>query len=320
MRIAHIPSDHPFVRAIDPDPVVVGDPWSVAALIEASVHVCHVHFGFEHLSPIELERWCTGIRSAGIALVHTVHDVDNPHLVDQRDHHARTSVLVRHADALITLTGIAAETIDERYGTHPVVIPHPPIVDRPRTIDPGRAHAPGDGALVWLGTCRPNLDVAAVTGFVLDAEVAVRVVARTTGWEACGPRLRSVLGAAHDSGRLELTVVERPDDAQLESMIASAGVLVLPYAWGTHSGLVELATDLGVPVVTTDVGAHADQGAITAPPSSLAATAAEVLARRPRVTRPEASLRGVVRARHLEVCARFAGRGPRAAIRSTDVA
>jgi hypothetical protein len=41
---------------------------------------------------------------------------------------------------------------------------------------------------------------------------------------------------------------------------------VLPYRWGTHSGLLEAAHDLGTPVLAPAVGSYAAQGARTLPP------------------------------------------------------
>ena len=43
----------------------------------------------------------------------------------------------------------------------------------------------------------------------------------------------------------------------------SAELLFLPYRWGTHSGLLEAAHDLGTPVLAPSCGAYHDQGAHT---------------------------------------------------------
>lgn len=50
---------------------------------------------------------------------------------------------------------------------------------------------------------------------------------------------------------------------RLWSRVADADVLLLPYVWGTHSGLLELASDLGTPVVAGDVGHIRDQAPAT---------------------------------------------------------
>jgi beta-1,4-mannosyltransferase len=48
----------------------------------------------------------------------------------------------------------------------------------------------------------------------------------------------------------------------LAAAIAGADALLLPYRWGTHSGLLELALDVGTPVLASDAGAFADQGPV----------------------------------------------------------
>jgi beta-1,4-mannosyltransferase len=52
------------------------------------------------------------------------------------------------------------------------------------------------------------------------------------------------------------------EHATLAAAIAGADALLLPYRWGTHSGLLELALDVGTPVLASDAGAFADQGPV----------------------------------------------------------
>ena len=119
---------------------------------------------------------------------------------------------------------------------------------------------------------------------------------RDEGWQAADATLRRTLSTAADAGRIHLSILERPSDDELDELIASAGALILPYAWGTHSGLVELAAGLGVPTVTTATGCRGDQGAIVASDDQLLGRAHEA-ARAPRPVRSSASV-GEVRAEH----------------------
>ena len=296
------------MSAIDPDSVDIDDPWSIGELRRSGIDIVHVHFGFEHLSPAALDDWCHDLQDARIALVHTVHDLDNPHLADQCDHRSRTALLVERSDEVVTLTPRAAERIADAFGREAVVIPHPPLIEEIRTARihrVARATRSTDGCdrrvMVWLGTCRPNLDVAAVSDLVADRTIRTRVVVRRDGWEACDDGFRSVLLAARDDGSIELDVIERPDDDAFALLIARAAVVVLPYAWGTHSGIVELATDLGVPSVTTDVGCHADQGATAVPSTRLAAAVAGVLHSSGPIRRPTRSSLERIRRLHREL-------------------
>ena len=54
-------------------------------------------------------------------------------------------------------------------------------------------------------------------------------------------------------GRIHLEMHARLTDAELWERLAGAELLVLPYRWGTHSGLLEAAHDLGTPVLAPHV-------------------------------------------------------------------
>lgn len=285
MRVAHVPGDHPYVDAVDPDAVRLTDPWTAATAARRRVDVLHVHFGFEQLSVEQLGTWIDDVHAAGIRIVHTVHDIDNPHLVDQRDHHRRTRCLVEWADAVTTLTSSAADEIERRWGRRPAVIAHPEIAGRADIIRT-RSHSRGQHhALMWLGTLRANIDRAAAAEFVRDPSCDVVVVVRSDAWSRCDPVLRRILDRSDRDRRIVLKVISRPSDRSLADLVAAAGVLVLPYAWGTHSGLVELATDLGVPTVVPSGGSHHDQGAVSCSRFDLMTTAAQAVECPPSVVR-----------------------------------
>ena len=54
---------------------------------------------------------------------------------------------------------------------------------------------------------------------------------------------------------------EQYDDLDLDRYLRRAHVSVLPYRWGTHSGWLELARDLGTRIVAPDCGYYTDQWA-----------------------------------------------------------
>ncbi|MGB3733869.1 MAG: hypothetical protein WA964_02855 [Ilumatobacter sp.] len=257
MKVAHLPGTHPYVDAIDPAALRRRDDWNTDELSAVGADLVHVHFGFEHLDRTRLANWIESVRARRIGLVHTVHDIDNPHLVDQRQHHERAALLIESADIVTTLTHDAAAVIRQRWNRTPEVVAHPPLARvRPRVVkvDPR--------PLLWLGTLRPNIDRAIVRQIVDTPAASVDVVIRTQGWDAAGADLQTALLQASASNRIALSIIERPTDQQLADLIGAAGALILPYGWGTHSGLVELATALGVPAVTTSSGCRGGQGAI----------------------------------------------------------
>ena len=88
----------------------------------------HVHFGYEHRSPGQIAEFVAALRSRGLPLVVTVHDLTNPHEPDPSAHLERTGHLVRGAAAVITLTRGAAAEIRERWGVDAQVLPHPRLM------------------------------------------------------------------------------------------------------------------------------------------------------------------------------------------------
>ncbi len=270
-RVVSIPATHPYTRKVlpeaercDPDPTV---PWwphpaLEAAWIEDNAHrgdVVHLHFGYEHRTAGEMRDWCRAVKRTGAALVVTVHDVENPHLSEtgQIDHDRRTRVVVEAADVVLTLTPSAAHEVCRRWGRHADVVPHPHVaaVDEQR---PCRSGPPVIG-----------MDLKFVRSGSLDVDVvleglgrgAAAAGGRAVSWVDSGAARERVEAArrAADRHGVQLRVEAPPDDAGLAQRFAELHVAVLPYAWGTHSGLLELCRDVGVRPVVPHHGSYTDQ-------------------------------------------------------------
>lgn len=282
LRIASVPSDHVYVRHLDPpcgspdlvrlpDPPVPDAPagqWWPSPVLEpawlrahaATYDLVHVHFGFEHRTPAELAGTVAVLRQLGKPLVLTVHDLANPHLVDQGPHDAALDVLVPAATALVTLTAGAATEIARRWGRAPTVLPHPHVVPLDRIARPRPVR---DGFVVGLHTKpRANNDPGAVRSLLADV-------------------VTSLPGA-----RLQTELTHRLTDAALWDHLAGLDVLVLAYRFGTHSGFVEACFDLGTVVVAPRVGFLAEQHPVLTydlgEPNSLAAAVRTAHRDRPR--------------------------------------
>lgn len=151
VTVQPVPAGHPYARHIlpvglEPSYTVLVDPevpdapegqwWPPRALdadwlLEHPSHmpdILHVHFGFEHYSPMQLRRTVEVLHQAGSALVVTVHDLENPHLTEQKSHLDRLDVLVPAADEVLTLTHGAAQEIQRRWGRTATVVPHPHVL------------------------------------------------------------------------------------------------------------------------------------------------------------------------------------------------
>ena len=258
--VVHHPPEHPYVRHVAPaGPTGVSSVWDLDQVVASGASVVHLHFGFEHLTVEALADWLRQLRRHHLALVVTVHDLENPHLVDQSGYEQLLARLVADADAVITLTAWAAAVIERVHGRAARVIPHPHVVPLPELRRRPR-HRRRQGVYVHAATCRPNLDVELITTVAAAAEElgGVGVHVRhplTASAQRAVAHLRQ-----HDL--VHLDVGPRLTDRELWDRIERAQVLLLPYRWGTHSGLLETATDLGTPCIAPAVGGHLDQGAV----------------------------------------------------------
>ncbi|KTR64516.1 hypothetical protein SA15R_10035 [Rothia kristinae] len=294
--------------------------------------IVHVHFGFEACDPRTIEAFCREVRACSRLLVLTVHDLSNPQLPaeHQEGFLACLDALVRHADQVLTLTPTAAGEIERRWGRRAVVVEHPPLllgpdaaaaprIAPPRREDPAQAPAGPARLGVLLKDARPSLDLEAVAGLaeVLDQPPAA---------DGSGARLEILHHGRFRAGREEAVaalfarLADRPtarllrtgrlDDAALEAWLRGLDALVLPYGHGTHSGLLELACDLGVRVLVSDRGHFAAQrpgvvSAVDLHDRAALGRAVEQLLRTPRpapMTRAEARHRiTAVRAEHTAI-------------------
>jgi hypothetical protein len=292
-----VPSDHPYCRhvlppdrpplyCILPDPPVPGAPagqwWPPRALdadwLGGNVpDVLHVHFGFDSYTPEQLQQVVDVLRAAGSALVVTVHDLHNPHFADRSRHLAQLDVLIPASDEVLTLTDQAAAEILARWDRVATVVPHPHIVPLDR-IPAGAARpasppsGPGAQAAdreVVIGLhakdLRANVDpfsalpgVAEAVRRLRDRGVAarVRVDVREAPQDMTALDRLRVECAAYG---FDLWEHGRLVDDDLYADLRSLDVTVLPYAFGTHSGWLEMCRDLGVPVAVPDLGCFAGQ-------------------------------------------------------------
>ena len=284
VRVASIPAGHPYVRHVlagtgvgllpDPPPPGASDGrWWPPVMCDAAwvtanldrFDVMHVHFGTESYSAWHLRALVRALRAGGRPLVHTLHDLENPQLVDQASHREQLDVLVRAADALVTLTTGAAAAIERRWGRTAEVIPHPHVLPLDAEAPAG---TPSDPYVlgVHLRDLRPGTDAVRAVATLLDAADRLRAqgVAATVRVhvnervrdEAARDRVASLV-TAYPAAELRRT--ERLGDDALARSIADLDVAVLPYRTGTHSGWAELCWDLGVPVAGPPVGFAGEQ-------------------------------------------------------------
>lgn len=298
--VQSVPCGHPYVTAVRsaladagaattflPDPPAPGAPpgqwwphpalepgWATAA--RGHVDLVHLQFGFEGRSPAELTAWIESLHASGISLVHTVHDLVDPHAADDARYAAKLDVLLQAADALTTLTEGAAREVASRCGRSPIVHPHPNIVepawaDAPRIRSTGRiGPTQGIGRPAWtvsvhLKSLRANVDLD-VVDTLLDAVgemggATLRLHVHPEVLDPTDPRHRPALAArlAVPPAGVDVRVHPALTDEELWADLLDADLAVLPYSRSTHSGWLEMCHALGTPVLAPDLGHLADQ-------------------------------------------------------------
>lgn len=232
----------------------------------------HLHFGFDAQSPAQLGSVVDALDAKGAPLVYTVHDLWNPHHKDTALHDAQLEVLITRAKAVITLSEKAAEEIEARWGVRPQVIPHPHVVDLDRVDTYARTprRQPGEFRLgVHLKSLRANMAGIPLLQAALGAMTEIphgvlQVNVHRDVFEEGGSRHDAELAAwlSKQTGpTMDLRVHDYFSDDELFDYLASLHASLLPYRFGTHSGWMEAAHDLGTAVVAPDVGCYGSQGA-----------------------------------------------------------
>ncbi|WP_338885956.1 hypothetical protein [Rhodococcus sovatensis] len=289
MTVASVPTAHAYVAHLDPvggsrsvmrlpDPVPPGADgtgrwwpprWLDPEWLSAHTNrfdVLHLHFGFDSLSVEQLEDVVRVLDSAGKPLIFTVHDLHNPHFVDNTVHTSHLDLLVAAADELITLTPGAAQEIAARWDRRATVLPHPHVAPL-HLIGRPRGESPTFVVGVHMKSLRSNLDPLAVIDTVVDtiAELPDSTVRIDIDFEVLsegGPdsaRIEAVLEHYRSVPGVAVRVHPRFTDAELWQYLTEIDVSVLPYRFGTHSGWLEACHDLGTAAVVPDCGYFSDQ-------------------------------------------------------------
>ncbi len=287
IHVATIPFTDPYVDAVVPDDVVrvgpAGEPspwlesWHLAAHAR-DVDVVHLHSGFDHLGPAELECWTETVRRLGVPLVVTVHEVPDPGSVDAD----RLAAVLTTAEVVLTLTPGAADEVADRFGRTSIVVACPSLAE-------------------------PDPEVGAERGLVglrlsgADPHAAPLVRAAHSGAVSGGGRLRLLVDTGEEiadeiwelvlGGDVEVVRCGRRDaTAQLQQL----HVAVLPERRGTHSRDLEICRDVGTRVVAPRRGWFTDQWSEVVPygtdddgaPDAVSLTAAVSAALTPSMPRP----------------------------------
>lgn len=274
-RILHVPGRTPYARKL-PGAVneTVSDgvevprdasfPWLEAKASFGFFDVLHIQsMELTGIGPIErvLERCAR----EGKGVVATIHDLDPLFPEAGADLADKIGLACRFACAVVTLTARAAAQLAGRFGVDPAriqVIPHGPVLPPGHPLwdaDPVRNDAFTVG---MFGGFRPNrsfLTAAVNARHGLGARV--KILSRGLNPVELGPGAEAfqVAALAAADPRLTLALEPFPSDDAVAGFVQGLDLLVLPYLFGTHSGQLELAMDLRVPVAAPDLGCFREQ-------------------------------------------------------------
>jgi len=222
--------------------------------------IVHFHFGWEQYPLEHITEVVAAHVRTGKPIVVTVHDTRNPHTKDSVADQAYLTVILHAASAVVTLTPSAASHIRDTYGVNVMVIPHGPLLTRDRMEHYRHVQhqtLEAETIYVHLKGGRTNLDWQRLL-------VMAPAIKRQSGYTLkFGVRINSdihtyVSGMSEVYAEHIILQSEVTDDELYAEMIRHAAVL-LPYRWGSHSGMIELAKDLGVPSIVYDTGHYEDQ-------------------------------------------------------------
>jgi glycosyltransferase involved in cell wall biosynthesis len=204
----------------------------------------------------------------GKGVMATIHDLDPLFPDVPGDFALRVRLACAYASEVVTLTARAGAELCRRFGVDPGkvrVVPHGPVLPlrHPLWAQPPRRNP--RFTLGMFGGFRPNrsfLTAAMNALHGLDAaELRVEILSRGLNPVelAAGSEALLVASLAGADPRLRLRLLPFPSDDAIADFVHSLDVLVLPYLYGTHSGQLELAMDLGVAVVAPDLGCYREQ-------------------------------------------------------------
>lgn len=276
-RVLSYPPRHPFVDRFDgtvarlvkrDEPMPRLDRFYDPVWVAAEARrwdIAHLHFGHEQHPVDRVLEAVAAHRASGVPVAFTVHDLQIPHLPP--DSGAAEDLVIAVApsvDALVTPSRGCADAVRRLTGRAATVIPHGPLVGagrRHRLRTHRRLAGEGHGhLLVHVGRWRPNLgleELAAACRLV-QPSLPVRLQVHCSAVD----RVTSLVG---DVRGIDVVGHDHLSDAEFERNVADATAVLLPYRWGTHSGLLELAADIGTPVLRTAVGHLCEQPHTTPP-------------------------------------------------------
>ncbi|MEU3017320.1 hypothetical protein ABZ635_08020 [Nocardiopsis sp. NPDC007018] len=221
------------------------------------LHLHHVEF--DDLSALRLV--LSECARAGRRVVFTAHDV-TPVFTSRRLYQHKLRTLVEWNVPFVCLTSGSAAELHAKLGpsVRTVIAPHGYVVS-PDELPPLARETKRRFRYLMFGSLRENRDVSTVLHNwrfgrqqrETDLELLLRAPASVNLEHDGERRLWGLISSmAVTEPRLKVDIAPFPTDTEVAETAAGCDALILPYRWGTHSGQLELAFDLGLlPIVST---------------------------------------------------------------------
>ncbi|TVT61891.1 glycosyltransferase [Amycolatopsis rhizosphaerae] len=280
IRVLHVPARTPYARKLRDGNIQILNETTVNGLAvprDATLtwllehrpwdwlDVVHLHHpDFESIP--RLRTVLEECRRAGKRVVYTAHDL-SPVFGDRATHHHRLRVLAEHGVPFVCLTPAAEAAARRRFAASTTVAPHG-YVAVPGTPLRSRRREDGPTQFLIYGSLRRNRDIELVLACwrfarhlaATTLHLLLRAPSRASLADD-GEVWRAIREHAADP-RLRVDVLPFPTDDEVNTAVAAADCLLLPYRWASHSGQLEHALDLGVLPVAARTGYLPDQIAL----------------------------------------------------------
>jgi hypothetical protein len=231
--------------------------------------VLHIH-SLDYVTREDLDTILEKCSAARRGVVFTFHDLSPLHAEDDNDFQIKVEALCHAGAQFVFLTGGSRDVASARWKVPAArVVPHGLLLDPDSAAwESGRPREHGPQFAMY-GRWRPNRAyLATVLNWMLGVSSEQRgelhvllpgVADRALDepGEEVGDLLRL---AVHGEGYgMQVRLRPRILDADVLEFLSGMHVLLMPYRYGTHSGQLELAFDLGLAPVITNVGFYEEQ-------------------------------------------------------------
>jgi hypothetical protein len=306
LKVLHVPhAGFPFARRLAREgqfgpvngqkfhDVPVPEAFSFASLSQLpsgtwdAVDAVHIHFGMDFEPPDVIEKALEVVRRRDKPIIFTCHDLDSIHRRHCSGFSRSLDLVLGWSNVVIALTAASAQRLvaERAVPAEKIrVIPHGSLIEADELPRAPLSPLPAPEALqaVIFGAFRANRDFnnavpSLYFAWARGTSRRLHLVTKPPFWDepaeaAAGLAVLSLFTPAHP----ELCLTMKPDysDQEVTRLLAQEHLLVLPYLSGSHSGQLELAWDLGLVPVATDVGflraQHVELGTRHPPPTYFA--------------------------------------------------